>query len=150
MCSPGAACSDRWASRPPTEQNTTPTSTWNAWPTMNPGSRGCRTRLSNISGKRTTRAASGAAAPRPGPVRNDRGTMIRQSHPTPVMMLVDTVVAPVSASGLRRDTGERPPSRHACGTDGVARVIGAHLVAMDIWLMCEDLYRPACSEGSLA
>ncbi len=87
MCSPGAACSDRWASRPPTEQNTTPTSTWNAWPTTNPGSPGCRTRLSNISGKRTTRAASRAAAPRPGPVRNDGGTMIRQLHPTPVMLL---------------------------------------------------------------
>ena len=72
---------------PPTEQNITPTSTWNAWPTTNPGSPGCRTRLSNISGKRTTRAASRAAAPRPGPVRNDGGTVIRQPHPTPVMLL---------------------------------------------------------------
>jgi hypothetical protein len=33
-------------------------------------------------------------------------------------MLVDTALAPVSASGLQRDTGEWPPSRHACGTDG--------------------------------
>jgi hypothetical protein len=33
-------------------------------------------------------------------------------------MLVDTALAPVSASGLRRDTGERPPSRHARRTEG--------------------------------
>jgi len=31
---------------------------------------------------------------------------------------VDTALAPVSASGLRRDTGERPRSRDAGGTDG--------------------------------